>query len=252
MKTVARLIFASSLALKAVGVRAELPPSIEEALFGLTEGNVAYGRNYREWLKSDGTVVFAKNFGFFDKGVFRAFTDNSKDIHFLYNIEMRQALGATRKLDDIVSEIRGMEKVLLEELMSERRFSVTNTANSYSSACEDIDSHGWNVWFSAQQDTNGIVVATANFNNALHRKGEWVSCEDLYNGATGNCASENLQAVPCSERPCPHADRPRSSRLRSAFKVVIGVGMFLFVFAAFACGGFNVVPKAGKKEASWT
>ena len=87
MKTVARLIFASSLALKAVGVRAELPPSIEEALFGLTEGNVAYGRNYREWLKSDGTVVFAKNFGFFDKGVFRAFTDNSKDIHFLYNIE---------------------------------------------------------------------------------------------------------------------------------------------------------------------
>ena len=24
--------------------------------------------------------------------------------------------------------------------------------------------------------------------------------------------------------------------------------MFLFFFAAFACGGFNVVPNAGKKE----
>ncbi len=51
---------------------------------------------------------------------------------------------------------------------------------------------------------------------------------------------------------CPHADRPRSRRLRSAFKVMTGVGMFLFIFAAFACGGFDVVPKAGKKEASWT
>jgi hypothetical protein len=31
-----------------------------------------------------------------------------------------------------------------------------------------------------------------------------------------------------------------------------GVGIFLFIFAAFACGGFDVVPKADKKEASWT
>ena len=30
---------------------------------------------------------------------------------------------------------------------------------------------------------------------------------------------------------------------------MIGIGMFLFIFAAFACGGFDVVPKAGKKEA---
>ena len=29
----------------------------------------------------------------------------------------------------------------------------------------------------------------------------------------------------------------------------VGVGMFLFIFAAFACGGFDVVPKADKKEA---
>jgi len=184
MKPFARMILVLSSALAAAGAWAELPPSIVEVLFGLTEGNVACGKDYGQWVKSDGTVVFVKRFGVFDKGEFCAYADNSKNIHLIYKIEMRQVFEAPRTFDDVVLEIRGMEQTLLKELYSPCCFSITKTANSYRSICEDIDSQGWNVTFSALQDTNGTVVVTASFDNALHRNGKWVSCEDLFNDTT--------------------------------------------------------------------
>ena len=97
---------------------------------------------------------------------------------------MRQVFEAPRTFDDVLLEIRGMEQTLLKELYSPCCFSITKTANLYRSICEDIDSQGWNVTFSALQDTNGTVVVTASFDNALRRNGKWVSCEDLFNDTT--------------------------------------------------------------------
>ena len=152
---------------------AELPLSLTEALFEITGG-----KDYDQWLKLHGPVIFPQKFSCFQGGIFRSRFDKNPPFGLRYEIVMQHEFVGKTNVAEVVPDIKKAERLLLGKFKS-KRFSVTVSSNKYHSVCRNIDRRGWSVEFSITQigETNAPIAA-ARFYNPLHRDGRFRSCED--------------------------------------------------------------------------
>ena len=158
---------------------AELPQSLDDVLFGIC-GGTNY-EDYVKWLRTDGTIVFERPFGMFDRAQFRMHYPTNDFAPLHYSIEMETEFSGELSLTNLVGLMEKVECILLKSFRGQK-FKRKYDGGHYQSSCTNIDGRGWDAVFSVvplSRNGKTAYVAKASFFNPLQQEGRFVSCEDF-------------------------------------------------------------------------